>query len=403
MTKFNFPIGVSTKAIHAGEEPDPNTKASAPNIVMSTTFVTDADAGFSVEGLEEGSDWIYTRWGNPTIHQLEEKLAALENAEEAIAFASGMGAITALLFNTLHAGDHAIVSDVAYAALSEMTNEMIPKLGISITKVNTSDTEAIKKALTPNTRLIYVETPCNPILRLTDIKEVAFIARSANAKLAVDSTFATPIATHPIELGADYVVHSLTKYLGGHGDALGGAIVGSGTNITALRKSTAIRLGGVISPFNAWLIMRGIATLPLRMKAHAENALKVAQFLETHTKVKRVIYPGLSSHPQHELARQQMKNFSGMLTFQVENGREAAYLFAKNLQIIHYAVSLGHHRSLIFYLPTDNLLETSFKFSTTKQLESWKSYAGDGIFRLSVGLENTEDIIHDLKTVLDKL
>jgi len=402
MSKINFPTGPSTTAIHAGESPDPCSKASAPNIVMSTTFVTDADAGFSVEGLEEGSDWIYTRWGNPTIHQLEEKLAALEHTEEAIVFASGMGAITALLLNTLQAGDHAVVSDVAYAALSEMTNDMIPKLGIAITKVNTADTEAIKKALTPRTRLIYVESPCNPILRLTDIEEVAIIAHSAGAKLAVDSTFATPIATRPLELGADYVIHSLTKYLGGHGDALGGAILGSRADIGTLRKSTAIRLGGVISPFNAWLIMRGIATLPLRMKAHAENALKVAQFLEAHPKVKKVIYPGLLSHPQHELARRQMKNFSGMLTFQVENGKDVASAFAKNLQVIHYAVSLGHHRSLIFYLSSDSLLETSFKFATAKQLDSWKSYAGEGIFRLSVGLEDADDIIRDLKTILDK-
>jgi len=403
MSKITFPIGFSTAAIHAGETPDPVTGASAPNIVMSTTFATDANAGFSVEGLEEDSAWIYTRWGNPTIHQLEEKLAALENAESAVVFASGMGAITALLFNTLSAGDHAIVSDVAYAALSEMTNEMIPNLGIFITKVNTSDPVAIKNAITRNTRLIYVETPCNPILRLTNIKEVAAIAHEAGAMLAVDSTFATPLATKPLELGADFVIHSLTKYLGGHGDALGGAILGSRNGLATLRKKTAIRLGGVISPFNAWLILRGIATFPLRMKAHADNALKVANFLEGHSKVKRVIYPGLPSHPQYQLAKQQMKNFSGMLTFQVEDGRKAAHLFAEHLQVIHYAVSLGHHRSLIFYLPAEDLLKTSFRFSTPEQLDSWKLFAGDGIFRLSVGLEDADDIIHDLSLVLDKI
>src|SRR5208283_3833337 len=171
----------------------------------------------------------------------------------------------------------------------------------------------------------------------------------------------------------------------------------------SLRKDTAIRLGGVISPFNAWLIMRGIATFPLRMKVHAENALKVAQFLETHPKVKQVMYPGLTSHPQHELAKRQMNNFSGMLTFQVENGKEAAYAFSKELQVIHYAVSLGHHRSLIYYLITDDLLETTFTFATIKQLESFKSYAGNGIFRLSVGLEDAADLIFDLKSVLDTL
>lgn len=403
MTKINFPTGFQTKAIHAGEEPDPNSKASTPNIVMSSTFVTDADAGFSAEGVEEARGWTYTRWGNPTLHQLEEKLAALENAEDAVVFASGMGAITALLFHTLQAGDHAIISDVAYAALSEMTNDMIPKLGIAISKVNMSDADAIKKTLTPETKLVYIETPCNPILRLTDIKEVASIAHEAGALLAVDSTFATPAATRPMELGADFVIHSLTKYLGGHGDALGGVVVGSRVNMTPLRKKTSLRLGGIMSPFNAWLIMRGIATFPLRMKAHEKNALQVARFLESHPKVKKVIYPGLPSHPQHALAKEQMNNFSGLLTFQVENGKEAAHHFANRLQVIHYAVSLGHHRSLIFYMPSADLLETSFKLATEQQLESWRLFAGKGLFRLSVGLEDAEDIITDLKMVLDEL
>ncbi|MEL7600131.1 MAG: PLP-dependent aspartate aminotransferase family protein [Proteiniphilum sp.] len=403
MTKINFPTGFQTKAIHAGEEPDPNSKASTPNIVMSSTFVTDADAGFSAEGVEEAQGWTYTRWGNPTLHQLEEKLAALENAEDAVVFASGMGAITALLFHTLQAGDHAIISDVAYAALSEMTNDMIPKLGIAISKVNMSDADAIKKALTPETKLVYIETPCNPILRLTDIKEVASIAHEAGALLAVDSTFSTPAATRPMELGADFVIHSLTKYLGGHGDALGGVVVGSRVNMTPLRKKTSLRLGGIMSPFNAWLIMRGIATFPLRMKAHEKNALQVARFLESHPKVKKVIYPGLPSHPQHALAKEQMHNFSGLLTFQVENGKEAAHHFANRLQVIHYAVSLGHHRSLIFYMPSADLLETSFKLATEQQLESWRLFAGKGLFRLSVGLEDVEDIITDLKMVLDEL
>ena len=352
-----FRLGEQTKAIHAGEEPDPVTRASAPSINMSTTFVVKADAGFSVESLDEDAAWIYTRWGNPTIHQLELKLAALEQAETAIAFASGMGAITALVFHLLKAGDHLVISDVTYAALTEMANEMIPELNIEVTKVNTSDLEAIKAAIKPNTKLIYIETPCNPLLRLTDIAEVAGIAHQTGAKLAVDSTFATPIATKPLLLGADFVIHSLTKYLGGHGDALGGAILGSKAALTALRKKTAIRLGGVISPFNAWLIMRGIATLPIRMRVHEENALKVAAWLEQHPKVKKVIYPGLPSHPQHELAKRQMKNFSGMITFQLENGNKQTKIFAEKLQIIHYAVSLGHHRSLIFYLNSTDLLK----------------------------------------------
>ena len=399
ITDFSH-TGEQTKAIHAGEIPDPITKASAPNLVMSTTFVVDADTGFSVEGFEDNDTWIYTRWGNPTIHQLELKLAALEQSETAIAFASGMGAITALLFHLLKAGDHIVISDVTYAALTEMANDLIPGLNIEVTKVNTSDPEAIRRAIQPNTKLIYIETPCNPLLRLTDIELIASIAHQAGIKLAVDSTFATPIATKPLLLGADFVIHSLTKYLGGHGDALGGALLGSKADLTPLRKKTAIRLGGVISPFNAWLIMRGIATLPIRMRVHEENALKVAGYLENHPKVIKVIYPGLPSHPQYELAKRQMKNFSGIITFQVENGSEQAKIFAEKLQIIHYAVSLGHHRSLIFYLNSKDLLQSSFKLNTPEQLASWNNFAGEGIFRFSVGLEDADDIIADLERAL---
>jgi methionine-gamma-lyase len=393
-------LGDRTKAIHAGEFPDPVTRASAPNLVMSTTFVTDADTVFSVEGLTGDDLWIYTRWGNPTIRQLEEKVAALEEAETGVAFASGMSAITALLLHTLKAGDHAVVSDVAYAAMSEMSNEMIPALNIGVTKVDTSDTNAVHKALQPNTKLVYIETPCNPLLRLADIAAIAEIAHHAGAKLAVDSTFATPVATKPLLLGADFVIHSLTKYLGGHGDALGGILLGRKSDLLPLRKKTAIRLGGTLSPFNAWLILRGIATFPIRMKAHQENALQIAAFLEQHPKIKQVIYPGLPSHPQYELARRQMNNFSGMLTFQVENGREQARIFAEKLNIIHYAVSLGHHRSLIFYLDSKELQETSFKFSAPEQVTSWNRFAGEGIFRLSVGLEDVGDLIADLRQAL---
>ncbi|MDR1981734.1 MAG: PLP-dependent aspartate aminotransferase family protein [Tannerellaceae bacterium] len=392
--------GEQTKAVHAGEYPDPATNASAPNIVMSTTYVVDAGTTFSVEGLEENEKWIYTRWGNPTIRQLEEKLAVLEEAETAVAFASGMAAISALLLHCLKAGDHAVVSDVAYAALSETTNEMIPALNIGITKVDTSDPDAVRAALQPNTRLVYVETPCNPLLRLTDIEAVATLAHNAGALLAVDSTFATPAATKPLLLGADFVIHSLTKYLGGHGDALGGVILGRKADLTPLRKKTAIRLGGTLSPFNAWLILRGIATFPIRMRVHQENALAVAAYLEQHPKVKQVVYPGLPSHPQYDLARRQMHNFSGILTFRTEDGPAVARRLAEKLRIIHYAVSLGHHRSLVFYLSSRELLQTSFHFSTPEQLASWNAFAGDGIFRLSVGLEDARDLIADLEQAI---
>lgn len=398
----NHSIGIQTVAVHAGEQPDPVTHASAPNLVMSTTFVADPEAGFSVEGLDAETPFIYTRWANPTVDQLEKKLAALEGAQSAVAFGSGMAAVTALFLHHLSQGDHVIVSDIAYAATSEMTHDLLPRFGIAVTKVNLSDLDALQAALRPETRLVYAETPCNPLLRLTDIAAVAQIAHAAGARLAVDSTFATPLATQPLALGADFVVHSLSKYLNGHGDAIGGAILGPSDELAELRKKVAIRTGGILSPFNAWLILRGLATLPLRMRAHGEGALAVARFLEEQPKVRRVIYPGLPSHPQYELAQRQMHNFSGMLTFQVKDGTAAAKTFAEELQIIHYAVSLGHQRSLVFYLKTDDLLESSFHL-TPEQETSYRAFAGEGIFRLSVGIEDPRDLIGDLERALAKI
>jgi len=402
MRKSEKPMGVQTIAIHAGEEPDAITGASAPNIVLSTTFLADPDASFSVEGMKEDASFVYTRWGNPTVRQLEQKLAALEEAEAGVAFGSGMAAISGLFFHLLGKGDHLVMSDVAYAAASELTATLLPRLGIKVTKVDTADVGAVKSAVSSKTRLVYVETPCNPLLRLTDIGAVSKIAKDAGAKLAVDSTFATPIATQPLKLGADYVIHSLSKYLGGHGDAIGGSILGSANDLALLRKNVAIRTGGILSPFNAWLVMRGIATLPIRMRAHSEGAQQVAEFLESHPKVTRVIYPGLASHPGHALALRQMKLFSGMLTFQVKDGGAAAKVFARRLRVIHYAVSLGHHRSLIFYLPTDELLATSFKLNHNQAM-SYRAYAGDGIFRFSTGLEDAADLIDDLDQCLKKV
>ncbi len=391
--------GMRTVAVHAGEGPDPVTHASSPNLVMSTTFTVDAGAAFSAQAMGEEPCWVYTRWGNPTVGQLEQKLAALEGAETCVAFGSGMAALYALLFDTLKAGDHAVISDVTYAGLSESANELLPDLGITVTRVDTSEPENIRRALTPRTRLVHIETPCNPLLRLTDIAAAAQIAHEGGALLSVDSTFATPAATRPAELGADIVVHSLTKYLGGHGDALGGALLGSEELLRGIRRKTALRMGGILSPFNAWLIMRGLATFPLRMRAHEENALQIAEYLEKHPIIRRVMYPGLPSHPQHDLARRQMRNFSGMITFQVAGGPAAARVLADRLRVIHYAVSLGHHRSLVFYMGTDDLLETTFHLDDA-QLASWRAYAGDGIFRLSVGLEDPQDLIADLEQAL---
>jgi methionine-gamma-lyase len=391
---------LKTKSIHAGECPDPTTGASAPNLVMSSTFVSEEFSGFSAHDLDEDSGFIYTRWSNPTVSQLEQKLCALEGAEACLCFGSGMAAASGVLFSLLSAGDHVIVTDTNYAGIAEISRETLPRLGVEVSIVDASRPQNVADAIRINTKLIWLETPANPILRLTDLKAVADIARARGGiKVAVDSTFATPVATRPLELGVDYVLHSLTKYIGGHGDAVGGAVLGPKKDIAALRLEAGIHYGGILSPFNAWLIMRGAATLPIRMRVHEENALVVAQFLESHSRVKRVMYPGLASHPQHELARRQMQNFSGMLTFQVEDGPALADRMAKQLQVIHYAVSLGHHRSLVFWMDTTGLMETSFRLEG-EHLESYRAYAGDGVFRMSVGLEDADDLCADLERVL---
>lgn len=391
--------GLSTTAIHAGESPNPLTGATAPDIVMSTTFTVDPEVSFSAENITDETPYVYTRWGNPTIDQLERKIAALEATEDATVFASGVAAANAVLFSTLNAGDHLIMSDVTYAAVSEFTNEKLPQLGIEVSRVDTSDIQNIVDALRPNTKLVYLESPANPLIRLTDVAAVTKIAHQAGALVAVDSTFATPIGFRGSSFDVDFVIQSLTKYICGHGDALGGSVAGSHADITRLR-SAAIHNGGVISPFNAWLILRGATTLPVRLKAHEAGALAVSQWLEKDSRIKRVIYPGLPSHPQYELAKRQLDNFSGMLTFQtVDPGPKVARRLADNLQVIHYAVSLGHQRSLVCWIGTDDMLQSSFHL-TPKQEESYRAYAGDGIFRLSVGLEDPEDLIADLDNAL---
>lgn len=394
--------GIRTTAIHGGEYPDPGHRGTSPNLVMTTTFLADTHAPFSVEEMQEDAPYFYTRWANPTVRQLEEKLANLECGEASVAFASGMAAISSLFQYWLKPGDHLVVSNVTYAATAEMINEFLPRQGIQITKVDSSNLSEVEKAMEPRTKLVFIETPCNPILRLSNLSRIAQIAHKVGAELAVDSTLATPIATQPLKLGADYVVHSLTKYMCGHGDAIGGALIGNQKKLETFRQQFAIRNGGVLSPFNAWLIMRGIATLPLRMHAHQEGAMKVSQFLQNHNKVKQVCYPGLSSHPDYELAKTQMHNFSGMLTFQLKNHRaNTVERLCESLRIFHYAVSLGHHRSLIFYLPTEQLQASSFHLSK-KALKDYRKYAGDGIFRISVGLEDPEDLCEDLDRALTK-
>ena len=391
--------GINTRAVHGGEAADPTTGASAPNLVMSTTFAVQEPIGFSIHAFEGESPYIYSRWSNPTVDMLEQKLAALEEAGGCVAFASGMAATTALLATTLEAGDHLVMSDVNYAGTAEYARVTLARGGVATTVIDTSDLARIEAALQPTTRMIWIETPANPILRLTDIAAVADIARRHGVLLAVDSTFATPIATRPLQLGADFVVHSLTKYIGGHGDALGGAVLGNAEHLEPLRSDALVHVGGVLSPFNAWLIARGAATLPIRMKAHEAGARQVAAFLESHPAVGRVNYPGLASHPQHDLATRQMANYSGMLSFQATGGAALAQRMANELEVIHFAVSLGHHRSLIYWIDTDEIMASSFKLDGA-QLAGYREFAGDGVFRLSVGLEDAEDLCRDLDRVL---
>ncbi len=403
MSDANHPpgAGLATRCIHAGESPDAVTGASAPNLVMSSTFVVDQPLSFSATDLDGETPWVYGRWGNPTVRQLEDKLTDLEGGEDCQCFASGMGAAGAVLLGLLSQGDHVIVSDTCYAGVAELVRHGLPRLGIAVSTVDTADPAQVSEALRDNTRLVWIETPANPILKLADIRAVAGITRAAGCLLAVDSTFATPVATRPLALGADLVMHSLTKYIGGHGDALGGAVVGRADLVEVLRREAAIHHGGVLSPFNAWLILRGIATLPLRMAAHQAGALALAGFLEQHPAVGRVLYPGLPSHPQHELARAQMDNFSGMVSFQVvAEGETVAARMMSTLQVIHYAVSLGHHRSLVYWLDTEALNKSSFGLQGAA-LERYRAFAGDGIFRLSVGLEDVADLRADLARVLD--
>ena len=388
---------MSTRALHVRSGSSSAAVSSAPDLVMSNSFLAEANTGFSAETLRDDSPHFYTRWSNPTVARLEATIASLETAEDAVCFATGMAAVTGLILHLAKSGEHLVLTDVLYAGVSEWIHQKLTTFNIQVTGVDTSDLAAIERALRPNTRLVYIETPCNPILRLTDIAAVSAIAHSKGAMLAVDSTMATPAATRPLELGADFVVHSLSKYMGGHGDALGGVVAGRRKEIGALRRDSGIHLGGALSPFNAWLILRGIATLTLRMKAQSQSALHVAEFLERHSRIKRVIYPGLPSHPQYALATRQMQLPSGMLTFQV-NGTDAS-AFAERLRIIHYAVSLGHVRSLVFYLATNELLRTSFPLSM-EQERSYRHYAGDGIFRMSVGLEDPDDLCEDLSTAL---
>jgi cystathionine gamma-synthase len=406
-----------TLSVHGGLRPDPLTGAIAPNICTSSNFAFQpAGLAFSANENAEMTTkpYIYSRWTNPTVRQLEQRMAALEGSPgmeiDGIALASGMAAISCLFFGVLKSGDHIVISDVCYPGVRELLTEVMADLGVSYSAVNFTDLDAVRAAIKSNTRLVHAETPCNPLLRLTDLAELSAIVKEAGAGagasplLSVDSTMATPVATQPLHLGADFVIHSLTKFINGHGDALGGVLLGRKSVLEPIRSRTAVRLGGTLSPQSAWLIMRGIDTLFPRMDAVARHAQRVAEGLEQHPAVLRVIYPGLPSHPQAELARRQMRNFSGMMTFQVRADPEAvaaAMAGEGGTKLVHFAVSLGHQRSNIVLMRTDELMRSTYMLQG-EALDDYRRYAGDAVFRLSVGLESPEDVLADLFSVLDR-
>ncbi|MBN1877034.1 MAG: PLP-dependent transferase [Anaerolineae bacterium] len=398
MDEFDF----ETLAIHAGEDADPATGALRQPLHMATTFKLPKFGVKLFDALMMDSarpPFAYTRWGNPTLRALEDRLAALEGAEAAVVTASGMAAVSALLLTLLSSGDHVIASEVCYAGSVELLGQHLPRFGIEVSLVDTSDLNQVRAALRPNTKLLYVETPANPILRIADIAALSNIAHGAGALLAVDSTWAGPGLQKPLALGSDFVLHSLTKYLNGHGDALGGVVLGPTKNIQRIRKEMLVHLGGALSPFNAWLITRGLITLPIRMQRHCENALRVARFLEGHPKVARVVYPGLESHPHHALATRQMADFGGMLTFRLKGGLGSAITLAEKIKLFSYATSLGHAHSLLFYYPTDMYID-AMPFYTEAQKRHIREWTGDGILRASIGLENPDDLIRDLDQAL---
>lgn len=394
--------GIHTLCIHSGEGIDQETRALRRPIHMANSYELPVD----IEKLLEVFSWDhldkfqYTREHSATPRYLETRLAALEQSEDCVVTASGMGAVSALFFTLLNAGDHIVASEVCYTGTQKLLSVHLPRFGVEVGMVDTTDLNAVRQAMRPNTKAVFVETPGNPIVAVSDIEKIAAIAHEAGARMIVDSTWSGLIHQKPIQLGADVVIHSATKYLNGHGDALGGAIMGPQNLLADVREYGIVHLGACISPFNAWLIMRGLVTLPLRMQRHAENALSVARFLESRKEVTLVRYPGLESHPQHAVAANQMTGFSAMLNFSLDTDLMTNFSFLKELELITHAVSLGHDQSLIIYIPTLFFFEDMVKFDDA-QKEKYSRIMGDGLFRFSVGLEDAEDIIADLEQAIE--
>ncbi len=383
----------ATLAVHAGETPCPATGALDTPIYQSTTFVAaDADEMAAVYG-EEKFGYMYTRYGNPTIRALEQKVAALEGGEAALAFASGMAAISSAILGYVKAGDHVVAARSLYGAAYNFLNTKLPRMGAATTFVPSSRPEDFERALRPNTRLIYFETPSNPTLEIVDIAALAAMAKARGIPTVIDNTFASPALQRPLALGVTVSVHSATKYLCGHGDAMGGMVIGPRDYISFLIHEVIRDFGGVISPFNAWLILRGIRTLHLRMAAHCANAQSIADFLSRHPRVEHVNYPGLPKHPGHETAKRQMSAFGAMISFEVKGGYDSGKKVMDRVTLFARAASLGDTRSLIVH-------SASTSHRAVPRDQRLAIGITDGLVRLSVGVEAAEDLIADLEQAL---
>jgi cystathionine gamma-lyase len=374
-------LGFDTLAIHAGQAPDPTTGAIMTPVYLTSTYVQ--------EGPGEHKGYEYSRTHNPTRHALQDCLAALEGARHGLAFASGLAATDAIL-HLLDAGDHVLYSDDVYGGTFRIFDKVFRRLGLSFDPVDMSDPGKVERAMRPSTRLVWIETPTNPMLKLVDLPAVAGIARGRGARTVVDNTFATPYFQRPIEHGIDLVCHSTTKYLNGHSDVIGGAVVTSDEGLFDRLRFLQNAVGGVPSPLDSFLVLRGLKTLHVRMERHASNAMAVARFLEGHPQVERVIYPGLPSHPQHALAARQMRGFGGMLAFVLRGGLEAARAFLKAVRIFACAESLGGVESLIEHPAI--MTHASVPRETREALG-----IADGFIRVSVGIESLDDLLRDLE------
>ncbi|TET17118.1 MAG: cystathionine gamma-synthase [Dehalococcoidia bacterium] len=374
-----------TLAIHSGREPDPTTGALASPIYQTSIFV------FEDVGVTRGYD--YSRTANPTRKALEDCIAALEGGKAGFAFSSGMAAETTIM-HLLKAGDHVVSGDDVYGGTYRLFEKVMKDFGLEFTFLRMDDRKRIEEAIRPNTRMIWIETPSNPLLNIVDIEMVVDIARRHKLMTVADNTFATPYFLRPLEYGVDLVVHSTTKYLNGHCDVIGGAVVTATDESTERVQFLLNAMGTCASPFDCWLVLRGIKTLAVRMMQHEENAAHIAIYLEKHPQVKTVFYPGLKSHPGHEIAMRQMEGFGGVVSFEIEGGIEAANSFLRRVKIFSLAVSLGG---------VDSLVEHPASMSHTSMPEEVRRDVGitDGLIRLSVGLENIDDLIEDLEQALE--